>query len=677
MAHHTRVLLLDEAKIIPSHLGSLLETDGYQVRAAWEQEQALELVAREDFAVLLLAPAPADSSHSLETLRLARRRQAACAGILLASQLDLQTALAALHQRVFACLVSPTPVEELKRQVILAAEQCRRDQSLHHHQHLFGLLFDASPHPVLIQDLQNRSIHLNAAFRRVFGYQRIDLEDPSHPFVPPWDHHRTHQDLLRLYAGEGVPERDTQRLTKDGRPLEVTLNLALRRDERGNPREVVWVLRDNSRLARLEKQIRQVKKMAALGEMAGSIAHDFNNFLTSITCFAQLALTKTPPEDPHRHYLHKITRLGEHASHMTRRLLDFSRRHQADAKPIPLVPVVREALEALRAGLPPGIRLQQRLEPGGTVAAESGQIHQIVTNLCRNAVQAMPSGGWLRVELGPVEVDQKTAGGIPGLKPGPHLRLRVQDSGQGMEPWMLKRVFEPFFTTKPAGKGTGLGLALVQGMVQELGGAVRVESRPGHGSEFQVWFPCLPDVPVVASGSSRRGLAGQKLILFVDQDPHILELARLILTRHGYEVETHQQGRQALESFQDHPERVGLLVSELEVPGGRQPQLISQVLQQRPGLPIILTVGFPAELARRQARKMGIRTVVVKPYHFSRDMLPAVKRLMGPGERAEKCNQAADEPTPQEAGERNRPSWRQESQTPKQGDEAMGRQVRR
>ena len=356
--------------------------------------------------------------------------------------------------------------------------------------------------------------------------------------------------------------------------------------------------------------------MEAIGTLAGGIAHDFNNILTAIKGYTELAemiLTDNPKV---REHLGAVLQASSRAADLVRQILAFSRQQQPDRRPIQLRPVVGESLKLLRATIPSTIEFDTSLATDAPlVLGNATQIHQVLMNLGTNAWHAMKDRtGRLQVTLEKCVVDAAHAATQPRLRPGVYARVSVSDTGCGMDQPTLRRIFEPFFTTKPPGEGTGLGLAVVHGIMDDHDGAVIVYSQPGEGTVFHVYFPAHAGEATVAAadeGPVSRG-HGER-VLFVDDEELLVRLGQRTLTALGYEVEVATQPAAALAMVQADPQRFALVLTDLTMPGMTGLLLASQLLQIRPGLPIILMTGYNASLMSERVKAAGIRQLLLKP----------------------------------------------------------------
>jgi nitrogen-specific signal transduction histidine kinase/ActR/RegA family two-component response regulator len=389
-------------------------------------------------------------------------------------------------------------------------------------------------------------------------------------------------------------------------------------------------IRDITDQAMLERQLRQAQKMEALGTLAGGIAHDFNNILYAILGFTTLAQEKVPADDSVHADLQEVLSAGERAADLVKQILSFSRQAEQEAVPLHVHLIVHEAAKLVRASVPRRIEIRKNVQKGNDVVlADPTQIHQVLMNLCTNAVHAMPKGdGILGIELEPIEVGAALARQIPDLLAGPYLRLRVSDTGKGMPPEMLERIFDPFFTTKEPGEGTGLGLAVVHGIVAGCGGAIHVQSKPGAGTVFDVYLPRYTESAPSAEDPARPPQAGREHVLVVEDEDQIGRMLAETLTRLGYHVTSASRGDEALEVFAADPTAFDLVLTDQAMPGMMGTELARELLKLRPDLPIVLCTGFSQILSEEDARQAGIRELVMKPIMRS-ELSEAIRRALG------------------------------------------------
>jgi len=367
---------------------------------------------------------------------------------------------------------------------------------------------------------------------------------------------------------------------------------------------------------RLTEELRQVQKMEAVGRLAGGVAHDFNNILAAMIGYTELAAHNISASSLAWHQLREVLRAGQRAKALVQQILTFSRRTEQAHTPVQLPPLVEEALALLRASLPSTIEICQDIDPKvGAVLADPTQLHQVIINLCANAEHAMrQTGGVLAIRLEAVEVDTALAVQYPTLHLGPHVRLTVRDTGQGMPPDVVERIYDPFFTTKATGEGTGIGLSVVHGIVAKHGGTIKVESRVGAGTTFMIYLPCIP-WDIVGEVPAEETLPhGQGRLLLVDDEPMLVRLGYSVLTQLGYDVTAYTSSTSALAAFQEAPHHFDLVITDYTMPQMTGDVLTRALRRLRPDIPIILETGFSHTIDAEQAAALGIDAFLLKPW---------------------------------------------------------------
>jgi signal transduction histidine kinase/uncharacterized membrane-anchored protein YhcB (DUF1043 family) len=367
----------------------------------------------------------------------------------------------------------------------------------------------------------------------------------------------------------------------------------------------------------LETQLRQAQKMEAIGTLAGGIAHDFNNILAAILGYSEIALEDCRGQAPIDGYLAEILKAAHRAKDLTQQILTFSRQADIAPKPVRFSSIVREAVKLLRASIPVTISIREVLDSDATVMADPTQLHQVVMNLATNAAHAMEAhGGVLTITLEDCELalhpeGTEHQGGVKRR----YVQLTVADTGQGIDTRLMDRIFDPYFTTKSKGKGTGMGLSVVHGIVKNCGGDVRVESEPGRGAVFRVFLPAHHVAgPVPESTDGRPAAVGQQeTILVVDDEPQVAQVLELMLDSLGYRVMAYTRSSEALAAFTKAPQTFDVVITDMTMPEITGDEFARSILEIRPDMPVFLCTGFNEQMNEERARQIGIRQLIYKP----------------------------------------------------------------
>lgn len=379
------------------------------------------------------------------------------------------------------------------------------------------------------------------------------------------------------------------------------------------------VIRDISKLRQLEKQLRQAQKMEVIGTLASGIAHDFNNILSIIMGYIDLSLDSRTNEIVIKQNLRQAMKAAHRAKDLVQQILTFSRRGEKQKGPVRINPIVKEVIKLIRASLPATIEIRQDIsEKQYIVLADPTQLHQVMMNLCTNAAQAMQKdGGVLEVVLSDLNRDLESIYEEP-LAPSPYLRLTVSDNGPGMSAEIKERIFEPFFTTKKSGEGTGMGLAVVKGIVKNIDGEISVESEPGKGTSFHLFLPLLEEDAGVEEREEKDIPRGREHVLLVEDEAVLLNIVSKMLKRLGYKVVPSSSGLEALEDFRSNPGKYDVVITDLTMPGMTGIQLARELIKITPEIPIIICTGFNEGINRNHLKDLGMEGFIMKPYSMEK-----------------------------------------------------------
>lgn len=367
--------------------------------------------------------------------------------------------------------------------------------------------------------------------------------------------------------------------------------------------------------SQFETRLRRAQKMEAIGTLAGGIAHEFNNILSPIMLHTELTILDLPEDSPLKLNLEEVLEASNRARELINQILALSRQGEEDPYPLRVGPVIKETLKLLRASLPSTIKIRQSIKAeSDTILADPSQIHQVLMNLCTNAGQAIGTeDGTMEVTLDDPFLDRDDLPTPSDLSPGPYIRLTVSDTGHGMDQDVLDRIYDPHFTTQKKGRGTGLGLAVVHGIVSSYGGAIAVESKPGKGSTFTVFLPRIETETSNEAVTDRVPAMGTESVLLVDDDISLLSVLKGALEKFGYTVVAHLSSIEALETFRTKPKQFDMVITDQTMPNLTGEYLSKEILKIRPDIPIILCTGFSETIDEKRAKAMGIRKYITKP----------------------------------------------------------------
>ncbi len=402
-------------------------------------------------------------------------------------------------------------------------------------------------------------------------------------------------------------------LTKSGDIRWIETNSVIMQWE-GKPAVQAYI-NDITERKQLEEELRQAHKMEAIGNLAGGIAHEFNNVLGIIVGNAELAMDDVPDWNPAKESLKEIRNASFRAKNVVRQTLSFARKTMTALKLLEINTIVKESLKLMRASIPTMVDIQTKISPEPKmIMGDPTEIHQIVINLCTNAAHAMKaSGGTLEVGITELALDKKTASRYEDLSAGDFVKLTVRDGGEGISPDILDKVFEPYFTTKKFGAGSGMGLAVVYGIVKKCKGVIKIESTVGEGTVVEVLFPKVEEEVPVKEAEQAKLPTGNERVLLVDDDPSIVNMIRQMLERLGYAVSSMTESTQALEQFNSTPDDFDLVITDMAMPKMSGDALASELIKVRKDIPILLCTGHSDTVDEKRAKQIGIKGFAMKP----------------------------------------------------------------
>jgi two-component system cell cycle sensor histidine kinase/response regulator CckA len=485
---------------------------------------------------------------------------------------------------------------------------------------------------VIVTDLEGVITYWNEGATRLFGWMAEEMLGRPLTDRLPEEARAEAQDWMgRIRAGAEF-EGECQDYHKDGSRIWIHARTSLIKDSGGRPIAIMGLSHDISERRRLEEQLHQSQKMEAIGQLAGGVAHDFNNLLCIINGYSDIVYSALRPDDPLRNLVDEIRKAGERSASLTRQLLAFSRKQVIVPKVLDLNEVVSEMGKLLLRAIGEDIELVLHLQPGlAPIHADPGQMEQVILNLAVNARDAMPQGGRLVVQTGNVELDEGYARRHAEVVAGPYVLLELRDTGCGMTPVVKAHLFEPFFTTKEVGKGTGLGLAVVHGVVSQSGGYIEVDSEPGRGTSFKIYLPRAQPTnhPTTSVAEVKVAPRGSETVLLVEDAQAVREVNRRILVRGGYAVLEACDGQEALRVAGQHRGPIHLLLTDVVMPamGGRQ--LAEHLSGLHPSMKVLYVSGYPDDAVVEHGIREGEVHFLQKPFSPSvltqkvRDVLDA------------------------------------------------------
>jgi len=650
-----RILCIDDEEMIRQTIGDYLTDSGFEIIEAANGREGLEVFQQENPDIILV-DLRMPEIDGLDVLAAVTEKSPETPIIVVSGTGVLEDAIEALRRGAWDYITKPVEdmaileiavenalkhAELLRKnrqyQENLEFEVKKRTAELHDahkklkEQHVFlQTLIESIPNPIFYKNVNGEYLGCNQSFCRMLGVtRRAIIGKKADDFLP--------ENLISIFKEtdqsvfeyKNVQTYEYSLRFPDGTMHNLFTTKAPFTNLKGEIAGTVGVISDISNLRQaeeekslLEDQLRHSQKMEAVGTLAGGIAHDFNNILQAMSGYIQLLLMKKDKDDPDRKYLTKIDQSTIRATELVRRLLTFSRKSETRFQPVNLNLVIANTVHFLEQTIPRMIQIEMHPAsdlPG--IYADPSQIEQIIINIAANAFDAMPEGGRLLFETESISFKEEYRDKYLELKSGDYVLLKISDTGQGMDEEIQKHIFEPFFTTKEIGKGTGLGLATVYGIVKSHNGRIACYSEPGLGTTFKIYLPVRYNQKAEVSYPDKKNeykiKNGKETILAVDDEDTILDMAQEMLEEHGYTVIKAHNGEEAVEIYRSKTESVDLVIMDLGMPGMGGEKSLKELLKINSGAKIIVASGYAAHKMAANPLKYGAAEFISKPYHIN------------------------------------------------------------
>ncbi|MBF0524116.1 MAG: response regulator [Deltaproteobacteria bacterium] len=634
-----RVLIVDDDRDLAESLADILESRGYVVGVAHSARDAREITSEFESQVAFIDLKLPDGSGT-EVLSYLKKILPSCVFVIMTAYADLDSAVSALEKGALHYLRKPVQPAEFLRllegaveTIDLRKEKKQAVEALRQSEENYRSLVESIVDWVWAVDADGRYTFSNSAVKNLLNYEVGDVVGVlAWSLVHPGDR-EMFQVLLQKAVAEktGWTDLALRRIHQDEGERFFESSAQPIFDAAGQLIGFTGVDRDVTARRRLESQLQRAQKMEAIGTLAGGIAHDFNNLLQAIQGFSELLLLEAKENDPIYKRLQGIYRAAKRGGILTRQLLAFSRKVEVKLQQLDLNHEIRELRKLLDHTLPKMIGIGLRLADDlWSVEADPAQIEQVLMNLAINAKDAMPDGGDLIIETKNYTITDRYGKTYPDINPGDYVLISIIDTGHGMSKDIQAHIFEPFFTTKESGRGTGLGLAMVYGIVKKHGGHVMCYSEPGHGTTFNIFLQAIPQVaPAGPEEKTQRPIyeGGTETILLVDDEEFIIHVGRQVLTKFGYTVFTAVDGESALEVYREKGNNIDLVLMDLIMPGMGGRKCLTELLKINPDLKVVMASGFAGPEPANMVIKEGARGFLNKPYE-TREMLRLIRQVL-------------------------------------------------
>jgi PAS domain S-box-containing protein len=637
----TEILIVDDDIRNLFSLKAILDDPAYSIITAETGADAIELTKSHDFAVVILDVNLPEMNGFETAERMRQRKKNRHLPLIFLTAFfndDSYVSKGYLAGAVDYIIKPVAPVIICSKvNIFVELHRLRKSSELRAAERLkiseakYKSLFDTSRDGIAFISMDGQIERANKAYCDMLGYTENELIFMTYHQHTPREWINKDLEILeqQVLARDYSEEYRKEFIRKDNTVFPVMVRIWLVRDTNGKPLRLLKLVRDVTDQIRLEAQLRQAQKMESIGTLAGGIAHDFNNILGAIIGYTQLARYNIKEPDRALADIDHVLTASNRAKDLVKHILGFSRLTEHRMQPIQLHHIVKEALKLIRASLPSTIEIRQEISSQGTaMMADPTEIHQVLMNFCTNSLHSMENtGGVLEVVLEPVDQDNIDINEHPGLNPGPLVRLTVSDTGCGIDPKHIERIFDPYFTTKQKGTGTGLGLAVVHGIIKNHGGSVHVRSQLGVGTVMTVIFPRLESAVEKEPIGSEKLPTGHESILFVDDEKSLVEIEKMMLQRLGYHVVSEFSSRKAFNTFINNIDHFDLVITDMTMPEMTGLELARGISAIKPGIPIIICTGYNNKITEDVAREAGIARVLLKPLEI-REFAVTIRELL-------------------------------------------------
>ena len=615
MSHVLKVLIVDDDPRMCDSLEALLSNQGYEIHKSNSGHEAMECLAKTAFDLVLLDIVMPDmnghqlmghiNSQTPETLV-----------IILTGHASVESAIESLRRGAYDYLRKPFEPEELLTTVENALERKRAEEALRKSEEKYRSLFEDSRDAVVITNREGKLVDVNQAWLDLYGYTRGEIADLNvgQLYASPDDQSRFQEEIEQKGF---VRDYEFKARKKDETEMDCLITATVRRADDESILGYQGIIRDITEKKRLEAQFQQAQKMQAMGTLASGIAHDFNNLLMGIQGNASLMLLDKTSGHPGYERLKNIEQGVKSGTRLTKQLLGLAKSGKYEVKPTDLNELIKRS-SGMFGRTKKEIAIHTKYQEGiWPVEVDQGQIEQVLLNLYVNAWQAMPAGGELYLETENVTLDKDYVKPFD-LEPGRYVKVSITDTGVGMDEATQQRIFEPFFTTKDMGRGTGLGLASVYGMIKNHDGMINVESKKGEGTTFAIYLPASKKEITKEKELSHEVFRGKETVFLIDDEDMIIDVSQEIIKALGYTVLVARSGKEAIEIYEKNKEKIDMVILDMIMPGMGGRETYDRMKDINPDIKVLLSSGYGIDGEAEEILERGCDGFLQKPFNMKK-----------------------------------------------------------